>query len=108
MKKENIVKDNKYFNEVIQNNNFIKNKYYVIYIMKKESVKPKFGVAVGKKIGNAVIRNKIKRRIRNIITTNISLFPTYNDYIIVAKRFCKDEKYDKLNVEMQKLLRKGE
>ncbi len=108
MKKENIVKDNKYFNEIIQNNNFIKNKYYVIYIMKKESAKPKFGVAVGKKIGNAVIRNKIKRRIRNIITTNISLFPTYNDYIIVAKKFCKDEKYDKLNVEMQKLLRKGE
>ena len=106
MKKEDIVKDSNYFNKIIKEGKYIKNNYYVIYIMKKEDEKSKFGFAVGKKIGNAVVRNHIKRQLRNIVRNNISLFSTYNDYIILAKKSCKDEKYDKLNIEMIRLLEK--
>ena len=35
---------------------------------------PRFGVAVGKKVGNAVIRNRLKRQTRMIITTNKKIF----------------------------------
>lgn len=108
MKKKDIVKDNRYFNEIIKEGKIIKNKYFVIYIRKKKQEKPQFGFAVGKKIGNAVTRNKIKRRFRNIVTANINYFPSYNDYIIVAKKYCKEEKYDKLYEEMQNLLKGGD
>ena len=106
MKKKDIVKDGNYFNRIIKEGRFIKNNYYVIYIMKKKEQKPNFGFAVGKKLGNAVVRNKIKRQLRNIVTENISLFPLYNDYIIVAKKSCTNEKYDTLNKEMNYLVKR--
>ena len=67
MKKLNIVKDNRDFNDIIKNNKSFKYKDYVIYVQKKTPSIYKFGIAVPKKIGNAVVRNKIKRRIKNII-----------------------------------------
>ena len=106
MKKKDIVKDNRYFNKIIKEGKKINSKYFIIYSLSSTFEKSKFGVAVGKKVGNAVIRNRVKRRIRNIIDYNMKNFPTYNDYIIVAKRFCKDEKYDKLLNEMKNVLKK--
>ena len=106
MKKKNIIKDSNYFNKIIKNGSYIKNKCFVIYIMKKNEELPKFGFAVGKKIGNAVTRNHIKRQLRNIVSNNISLFSSYNDYIILAKKSCREEKYDKMNTEMINLLKR--
>ncbi len=106
MKKKDIVKDNRYFNQIIKDGRAIKDEYYIIYIMKSNYENPKFGFAVGKKIGNAVQRNKVRRRIKNIVTDNIKLFKPYNDYIIIAKKSCKDEKYDKLLTSMKSLLEK--
>ena len=67
MKKINIVKENRDFNNIIKNNEPFKYKDYIIYIERKDSCIYKFGFSVGKKIGNAVMRNKIKRRLKNIV-----------------------------------------
>jgi ribonuclease P protein component, eubacterial len=68
MKKKNVVKSNQDFNRIIQNNKPYKYKDYVIYIEKIDSNEYHFGVSVSKKIGNAVVRNKLKRQIRSIIS----------------------------------------
>ena len=67
MKKINIIKDNRTFNEIIRNNKPFKYKDYIIYLSESDDYIYKFGFSVGKKIGNAVTRNKIKRRLKNII-----------------------------------------
>ena len=108
MKNKDRVKDKRYFNLVIHEGVCLKNKYFIIYIRKSENENPRFGIAVGKKIGTAVERNKTKRRIRNILRDNINSIPEYNDYIIVTKKSCKEEKYDTLYNELINLLRKGE
>ncbi len=105
MKKNEVVKNNLYFNQIIQKGIFVKNEYFVIYIMKTKLEKPHFGIAVGKKIGNAVIRNKIKRQIRNIIDNNKLLFPNNNDYIIMIKKSVLNEKFKTLNESFNKLVK---
>ena len=67
MKKINIIKESRDFDRIIKNNKPYKYKDYIIFIEKGSSDIHKFGISVGKKVGNAVNRNKIKRRIKAII-----------------------------------------
>lgn len=86
MKKKEIIKDSKTFEYVIKNGQKLKNQYYnIFYLINSKNVN-QFGLAVGKKIGNAVERNKNKRQIRCIIDQNKSLFKKPYYYIIMVKR----------------------
>jgi ribonuclease P protein component len=67
MKKINILKNNRDFNRIIDSYKSHKYKDFVIYIERTNDELYHFGISVGKKIGNAVTRNKYKRRIRSII-----------------------------------------
>ena len=51
----------------LKNLNEVNYKDYIIYIERKEDVGYHFGLSVGKKVGNAVTRNKVKRQLRSII-----------------------------------------
>ena len=63
MKKKDIIKKNTEFSEILNLNNNVKNKYYSIYY-RDNSKSPRYGISVPTKTGKAVIRNKIKRRVR--------------------------------------------
>lgn len=68
MNKEHIVKSNLDFQRIIKNNKSFKYKDYIIYVEKTNENNYRFGFSVGKKIGHAVTRNKIKRQLRNIVS----------------------------------------
>ena len=105
MKKINIVKENRDFNRIIKNNRPFKYKDYIIYIDKREPSIYKFGFSVGKKVGNAVTRNRVKRQIKNIVSQN----DYQNDFdciIIVGKGILSrnfSEMRENLNYALKKL-----
>ena len=76
----------------------ISNKYLTIYFGKlsdKNNKKLNISFVVKKKLGNAVNRNKIKRRLRNIINESvkeISLNFNYS-YLVIAKITMLNNKY---------------
>ena len=76
----------------------ISNKYLTIYFGKlsdKNNKKLNISFVVKKKLGNAVNRNKIKRRLRNIINElvkKISLNLNYS-YLVIAKTTMLNNKY---------------
>ena len=70
MKKYEIVKEHTDFDDIIAKGKYRKNNFFVIYNKESNFSYPRFGIAVGKKIGNAVTRNKFKRQIRMIINNN--------------------------------------
>ncbi len=84
MKKINILKKNEDFNRIIKSNTAFKYKDYIIYLEKNTAAPYKFGFSVGKKIGNAVTRNKYKRRLKNIIDKK-NYQNNFNCIIIVSK-----------------------
>ena len=77
----------------------ISNKYLAIFFKKLSGKSNKFlniSVVAQKKIGNAVKRNKIKRRLKNIVneaTKKIKINFDYS-YLILAKRTILDENYN--------------
>ncbi len=84
MKKINIIKESRDFDRIIHQNKPYKYKDYIIYIEYNNENIYKFGLSVGKKIGNAVTRNKVKRQLKNIIDKNIYK-NGFNCIIIVGK-----------------------
>jgi len=108
MKKINVVKSNEEFNEVIQKGKSYKNFYFVIYVRKNNLDKYRFGLTVGKKVCNAVNRNKLKRQIRNILDNNKKYYSKGKDYIIIIRKSCLNEKFNKLEENLIYLLKKVE
>lgn len=68
MNKEHIIKSNIDFQRIINDNKPYRYKDYILYIEKNNEKNYRFGFSVGKKIGHAVTRNKIKRQLRNIVS----------------------------------------
>ena len=99
MKKRNIVKNNRDFNRIIKNNKPFKYKDYVIYIERIEDSDYHFGLSVSKKLGNAVVRNKLKRQLRSIISKN-----TYQknfNCIIILGRGILNRTYQEMDENLQ-------
>lgn len=105
MKKYEVVKEKRRFDTIINTGKYIKNDIYVIYFLNNDVDFSKFGLAVGKKIGNAVVRNNYKRKLRNIIDNNKLLFKNNRDYIIILKRKCLDVSFDEMNNSLNTLLK---
>lgn len=99
MKRYEMIKSKELFNSIIKNGNKNKNDSYIIFYTKSENYKPNFGLAVSKKMGNSVIRNKIKRQIRNIIDNNKLLFKNNYNYIIMVRKDFINNNY-KVNEEL--------
>ena len=85
MKKKNIIKKELEFTEIIHKCSYLKNDYFVIYFRKNNNFN-RYGISVPKKTGKANIRNKIKRRIKNIIDLNEKDIHNSYDYVIIIRK----------------------
>lgn len=104
MKKYEIVKEHHEFDNIIQTGEQHKNNTYIIYNKDSNHPYPRFGLAVGKKIGSAVVRNKLKRQIRMIINNNKNLFKNNQDYIIIVKRKALELDFNELEASLKDLI----
>lgn len=107
MKRYEMVKSHEEFNEIINKENKIKGKYVYIFSKEKEYPKPNYGIAVGKKLGNAVVRNKFKRQFRNIVDNNRFLFKNNHNYIIMIKKEANNASFSDLENDLINTLKKG-
>lgn len=107
LKKEYRLKKRYQFNYTYKNAVSFGSKHLVICFTKSNNKHIKIGLAVTKKVGKAVVRNLIKRRIRSAISPLLpSLKPNYN-LIIVARPNIVDANYQEIENELKYLLNKA-
>lgn len=104
MKKENILAKNLDFTRIIKNEKPIKSKNFVIYLEKTSDENYRFGFSVGKKIGKAVVRNKIKRQLKNIICKKD--YKNGFNCIIIVRRSILNLNFGKMQEELLNLVEK--
>ena len=104
MNKEKILRKSEDFSKIISNQKKYKNKYFSLYY--KESDTTLFGITVPKKVGKAVYRNKLKRRVKNIISNNENYIQSNYNYVIIIKEPSLTLDYEGLENNLLDLMKK--
>jgi ribonuclease P protein component len=108
LKKEFRIKKNKEFQEAFQKGHSFANRQFVVYALKKEGQDSfRVGLSVSKKVGNSVVRNKIKRYIRQSIFELNDLIYTGNDYVIIARKPASDMDFFEVKKSLTHVLKVG-
>ena len=61
------------------------NRYLVLYCQPNHLQENRVGITVGKKLGKAVVRNRARRRLREVYRLNESRFRPGYDIVVVAR-----------------------
>ncbi|WP_427876003.1 ribonuclease P protein component [Gardnerella sp. 2492-Sm] len=72
----------------------------------QKSLARRLGLAVSKSVGKAVVRNKVKRRLRVIAKEFELLLPQNCDVILRAKPTAAEVSFDSLRLQIEKLFKK--
>ena len=105
MNKKYIIRKNEDIKKILDAQNKLINKYFVIYYSSNELNYNRYCVSVSKKIGKAYVRNLYKRRIKDILMK----FKYNNscDYVIILRKGVLEINYDKMKNELSTII-KGE
>ena len=86
MRKSYRVNKESEFQRVFETHNSVANRKFIIYQMEKPGQKHfRVGISVGKKVGNAVHRNWLKRRIRQTLLEVKPEIKSDVDFLIIAR-----------------------
>ena len=72
------------------------NGYLVLYARRNRMNTNRVGVTVGKKLGHAVVRNRVRRRLREVYRLNEERFAPGWDIVVVARSRCISADFGKL------------
>ena len=72
------------------------NSHMVLYARKNHSGQNRVGVTVSKKLGKAVVRNRVRRRLREVYRLNESRFLPGWDIVVVARGRAVDASFSDL------------
>lgn len=72
------------------------NGYLALYARANHTATNRVGITTGKKLGKAVVRNRVRRRLREIYRLNEDRFTPGWDIVVVARTRCVDADFQKL------------
>jgi len=106
MRKEYRIKKNKEFQETFKNGKSVANRQFVLYTLKRpEQTHFRIGLSVSKKIGNAVMRNRIKRYVRQVFHELDGQLHNEIDFIIIARKPTADMDYFEIKQSLSHVLK---
>ena len=97
MKAAVTVKENYVFRRIYRKGQSSVQPGLVVYCQKNRAGQSRLGVTVSKKLGHAVVRNRVRRRIREIYRLNLKKMKPGYDLVVVGRSRAVDASYEKIN-----------
>lgn len=107
MNKKYRLRNNDDFKKVYKKGKNYWNRNLILYIMENDLNHTRIGFSVTKKIGNSVVRNKTRRRLKEICRQNLNNIREGYDIIFIPKKNVVDITYGDLKSAMLHILRKS-
>lgn len=96
MKHSQSLKKNADFQLVYKGGRSFANRYLVMYVKENELGINRIGISVSKKVGNSVVRHRIKRLILESYRLQEDMFDSSLDMVIIARSTAKDRSYGEI------------
>ncbi|MGI5949817.1 ribonuclease P protein component [Peptoniphilus sp.] len=104
--KDCYLKKNSEFQRVYLARNISGSKYLTLFTLKNNRDYPRVGITTTKKVGNAVNRNFVKRRLKHIIRENSDKLTGGYDYVFVVKKGACDADFNDLKYSFLNVLKR--
>ncbi|NEW07267.1 ribonuclease P protein component [Paenibacillus sp. SYP-B3998] len=96
------------FNKVYRYGKSMANHQFVLYYLAQPKLEQfRLGVSVSKKIGNAVVRNRLRRMMKEIIRLNKDNLTLHYDYILIARKPVAEMEYADMQKSIFHVIRKA-
>ena len=105
MKKNRRIKKSEEFQSMIKKQKHLASNLFVIYYKDKEEEKNRIGISVSKKMGNAVVRNKLKRQVRMMVQ-EVGCLDLNVDILILVRKAYLVNTYENNKKGLETLIKK--
>ena len=102
-----VLRNTRQFNQVYKRGKSIVTKHVVMYYVKNDLDYNQVGFSVSKKVGKAVVRNRVKRLMKESFRLNAENLVVGYDIVFVARVRLKDSNYREVEKAMLHCFRKG-
>ncbi|HHY55420.1 MAG TPA: ribonuclease P protein component, partial [Chloroflexi bacterium] len=106
MKRRYRVRTDKRFQEIRRQGSTFANQLLVLCVLPNDLPYTRFGFAVNSRIGNAVRRNRIKRRLREIMRLQQENLQPGWDIVLIARQPIRNADYHEMATACARLLRR--
>jgi len=105
--KEHRLTKRKEFNYIYKNGTATHSNMLTVVKVNSKSAIPRVGFSVSNKLGNAPVRNKIKRRLRELVGARLAKLKPNQNIVIIAKLPIVDADFNQMKKEMDYIFTKG-
>ena len=99
------LRNNMEFKKVYNGGKNYWNRYLVLYVRKNNMINSRVGYSITKKIGNSVVRNKVRRRMKEIYRLKFNNIKEGYDLIFIPKKNIVDISYKELESAMLHIMK---
>lgn len=98
--------DSPEFERVYRQGNAYRGKLFSVHAFPNEHGTPRLGLSVSRKVGTAVTRNVVRRRLRDVFGSSIADIPGDLDLVVSARPAASEATFAELRAEFDEALRR--
>ena len=94
------------FERVYRNGSVYRGRLFSVHALPNTIGEPRLGLSVSKKVGTAVKRNKVRRRLKELFCSSAKHLPDDLDFVISARPAAAEASFEELNEEFSRSVRR--
>ncbi len=94
------------FERVYRKGSVYRGRLFSVHLLPNTLCSPRLGLSVSRKVGGAVNRNKVRRRLKEIFRSSVMSLPGGADFVISARPPAAEASFEELNDEFLRSLRR--